>query len=395
MTSTTLRPAHQPGSTARPPLGPRAVIEALGACLLLLSLLLGVPYVLVELGTPLLSAVPTSATGWRDAAVLFVTTPDDGTLLFAVVTLLGWVGWLTFTTAVVLESAALARGRLPRRLPLMGVQQRAAAGLVASVAVLVTAPLAVAAPPAAPQGTPPAAAAITTESSASVHHSSGAAAPLDVEVRPGDTLWSIAERHLGEGDAFPAIVEASRDVVQPRGQRLADPDRIFPGWHVVVPADAAPAPAPSPHRSTGTSSSPPSPAPTVEINEQPSSVGSSPVPTLTASSPTASANPRGGSGDQAHEESEEPVSSTAEIVVITTGLSALTAVGLITLLRRRRARQRRTRRPGDRIPAPPAAARQTQARLVSEQTPLTVSQLDTALRSMAARCVQDDSLCRS
>ncbi|GAB3166112.1 hypothetical protein GCM10027059_24700 [Myceligenerans halotolerans] len=58
----------------------------------------------------------------------------------------------------------------------------------------------------------------------------------DVVVERGDTLWEIAEEELGDGTKYPELYEASRSTTQPDGRRLTDPDLIYPGWQVTVPA---------------------------------------------------------------------------------------------------------------------------------------------------------------
>lgn len=65
-----------------------------------------------------------------------------------------------------------------------------------------------------------------------------ASAPVEeVVVRRGDTLWSIAARHLGEqatdqdvAEAWPRWYSTNRDVIG------GDPDLIVPGQRLVVPA---------------------------------------------------------------------------------------------------------------------------------------------------------------
>jgi nucleoid-associated protein YgaU len=47
-------------------------------------------------------------------------------------------------------------------------------------------------------------------------------------VRPGETLASIAKRHLGSAAREWDIFEANRD-------RMNDPDQIFPGQELVIP----------------------------------------------------------------------------------------------------------------------------------------------------------------
>jgi len=57
-------------------------------------------------------------------------------------------------------------------------------------------------------------------------------------VLKGDTLSEIAERRLGDARAWPRIFEASRDLTQPDGRRLTDPNLIIPGWNLLIPMTA-------------------------------------------------------------------------------------------------------------------------------------------------------------
>lgn len=50
------------------------------------------------------------------------------------------------------------------------------------------------------------------------------------EIKSGDTLWKIASEHLGDGNRYPEIFEANREVIQ-------DPDLIFPGQKIRIPKD--------------------------------------------------------------------------------------------------------------------------------------------------------------
>lgn len=58
-------------------------------------------------------------------------------------------------------------------------------------------------------------------------------------VQPGDTLWGIAARELGDPYLWPAIAAVSASIVQPRGVRLGDPDLIRPGWTLTLRAPAS------------------------------------------------------------------------------------------------------------------------------------------------------------
>ncbi len=71
-------------------------------------------------------------------------------------------------------------------------------------------------------------------------------------VRRGDTLSSIARRHLGDASRWPEICHLNWHRHWPTvGGTLRDCDLIYPGWDLKLPADAKPptgaAPAPPPH----------------------------------------------------------------------------------------------------------------------------------------------------
>ena len=51
------------------------------------------------------------------------------------------------------------------------------------------------------------------------------------EIASGDSLWKIAAEHLGDGNRYPEIFEANREVIQ-------DPDLIFPGQKIRIPRDS-------------------------------------------------------------------------------------------------------------------------------------------------------------
>lgn len=55
-----------------------------------------------------------------------------------------------------------------------------------------------------------------------------AAQPKVHEVQSGDTLSSIAERYLGDTNAYNRIFEANRPM-------LSDPDEIYPGQVLIIP----------------------------------------------------------------------------------------------------------------------------------------------------------------
>ncbi|EHN77612.1 integral membrane protein, partial [Streptomyces coelicoflavus ZG0656] len=58
------------------------------------------------------------------------------------------------------------------------------------------------------------------------------------EGRHHDSLWEVAERHLGDGRRYKEIFELNKDRVQPDGSRLSEASLIRPGWIMEMPGDA-------------------------------------------------------------------------------------------------------------------------------------------------------------
>ncbi len=76
----------------------------------------------------------------------------------------------------------------------------------------------------------------------------------DYTVQADDYLWALAEKYLGNGAAYPAIVTATwqANAVDPSYPAFADPALIQPGWKLRIPTPelaekylAAPPPAPT------------------------------------------------------------------------------------------------------------------------------------------------------
>jgi two-component SAPR family response regulator len=89
-------------------------------------------------------------------------------------------------------------------------------------------------------------------------------------VRPGDSLWRIAERELGSGSRWHEIYELNIGRDQPDGRKLREPRLIRPGWQLLIPGVLLldcppPLPTPAPIQSS---------EPTIE----PSNGSASPTP---------------------------------------------------------------------------------------------------------------------
>lgn len=226
-------------------------LKALGALLILIALLVGIPTgLLVFYGNP----IPTTLPSASDIATLITSRDTLGALLFVIVWV-GWIAWATFALSVVIELVARARHLQTPQIRGLGAQQGAAAVLIAAVAGGLGAPAAMAAP--VPLEHTPAVQTETTsvplETPAhDVPATPDAAAPqatpdedLVVTVQPGDTAWDLAEKHLGDGLQYKEIIAANEGRVQSDGSTIQIGDDLWleEGWELVIPGAAAPKPA--------------------------------------------------------------------------------------------------------------------------------------------------------
>nr|MDT0661191.1 LysM domain-containing protein [Micromonospora sp. DSM 115978] len=216
-------------------------LTGLGALAVLVGVLVGGPVALLALaGNPLPDHVPT-----LNEIGTTLTSRDDGQLFLRTLALLGWAGWATFALSVLVELPARMLGRPAIRLPGLSRQQRAAAALVGSVAlILVASPAATAASTlAAPHhGAPPAASAPAFAAPQTVpvaaapaphwlvNPASRVEEPAPVyRVEKDDYLGHIADRYLGDFEEYPQLAKLNK---------IRNPDRIKPGQLLRMPADA-------------------------------------------------------------------------------------------------------------------------------------------------------------
>ncbi|OAB88935.1 hypothetical protein AWH69_03980 [Janibacter melonis] len=456
-------------------------LRGLGALVGILLVLLGVPWLLVAIGAdPLPSSAPQISQMW-DA----VRRPADGTVFRTIFTYAAWLGWLFFALCVLVEVVARVSGTQAPSLPGLSVPQGLARSLVATAALLfVAAPTltSAAGSAAAASTTTTTTSAVTTLTTADAttdeavgsaalastaagvgqgtaasaagafedapevmtrthtvepgetlwsiaeqHLGDGARydeilelnpsisshwitpgaelqvpdeapAPApgataddgEVTVRPGDTLWQIAEDELGDGSRYGEIARASADVEQPGGEHLADPDLIRPGWQLRVPDADGPAveestAAPAGDRDGVT------PAEDAGTDErvaaataaaQGSRGGVVADGTSSSADQALSGAPSAASPDHAEDPvlGDDPDDGWASTVI---GIGGLTAVGLLGLLG---AARRRGARAGRR-PGPPTPV-EIGLRLAADGH--SVDTVDLALRDIARACAAQD-----
>jgi LysM repeat protein len=230
------------------------------------ALVVGVPVALLAwVGSPLPAEVP-SVSDVTDA-IRDTYIPDS--FLVKALALVCWLVWAELLASLLVEAVALARGRKAGAVPFAGRVQRAAARLVAGVALLgvLVATRDSSGPDRAEPSTllPPPGTLVTyvtdpveTPNQPAPPAPAPAGPAPTYEVQRRDTLWDIAERHLGDPFRWPEIFELNRGRPQADGTCLTDPDLIYAGWVLDLPADAVglapapapPAPAPAPAPST-------------------------------------------------------------------------------------------------------------------------------------------------
>ncbi|MFF0149768.1 LysM peptidoglycan-binding domain-containing protein [Micromonospora sp. NPDC005203] len=280
------------------------VLTGLGALAVLCALLVGAPIALLAFaGNPLPDHLPTVA-----EIGTALTSRDDGQLFLRALAVAGWFGWATFAFSVLVELGAQTLRRPAPKLPGMSRQQKAAAALVGSVALILAASPA-AASAAAVYGAPAyastnAPAAATLAAPTRVGATPDTAAPLAqgglagraaapggtsatdeaapvYRVARGDYLGEVADRYLDEFGDYRQLAKLNK---------LDDPDRIRPGQLLRLPAEAAdqgnrkhatgrlvdrptapkpPAPRPAPERAAPERPAPPPPSGTESAGQPP------------------------------------------------------------------------------------------------------------------------------
>ncbi|MDR1852261.1 MAG: LysM peptidoglycan-binding domain-containing protein [Propionibacteriaceae bacterium] len=166
------------------------------------AILVGLPALLIltwGIGAPTLS--------WQ---ALFV--PDDGRLFLTLLKFVGWAAWVVLAASLVLELAGALRARPVPRLRWLGWAQSLSHWLVAlSLGAAITSANVV----------PAFASSMET-----------------VTVQAGESLWSIAERELGDGERYDELFALNQGREQVTGHAITDADMIWPGDKLVLPDQA-------------------------------------------------------------------------------------------------------------------------------------------------------------
>ncbi|MCS5524770.1 LysM peptidoglycan-binding domain-containing protein [Curtobacterium flaccumfaciens pv. oortii] len=227
----------------------RKFLAGIGSLLTLGVLLVGIPVALIALaGNPFPSA---------DRWASLLTTPDyaGGFLIGTLLPLIAWVAWLTFAVAFVLELPTTLRGIEAPRVGPLRLQRQGAAVLIGAVLVMFAGFGAAVGSPAGAQAVTPTAASNSTSQTigtapATAPEAQPAAAAQEAKpaasteklptytVRDGDSLWNIAQQHLGDGKRYTEIAQLNYGVEQADGHALTSDHWLNAGWELKLPSDA-------------------------------------------------------------------------------------------------------------------------------------------------------------
>ncbi len=204
----------------------RSRLLGLAASLALAALVIGLPALLLATTPGYLPSVRS----WDDL-VAFLASPDDGTLAWLAIWAAGWIVWVILSGLILTEVIAVIRAVRPPRLRAVAWPQQLVRNLVVTAALLFIATPTLATLPATVAAAQPIPASPTPDpTDAPAKRAAASPATIDYVVQPGDSLWRIAEHHLGDGNRYPEIVDLNTKLLR-RG-----PDFIREGWTLKLPA---------------------------------------------------------------------------------------------------------------------------------------------------------------
>ncbi|XXZ47490.1 hypothetical protein AAGT00_00635 (plasmid) [Streptomyces cavourensis] len=209
-------------------------------------------------GLPLLLWWGTMAVGPDGVRALgnLLSTQDSGQVFLLALAAAGWIGWALFALSVLLEIPAQLRGRTAPQVRIL-VGQRTAAALVGAVLLALPTGTALAASATPAQASPTVATASvlsgsqtpdTAAADVSAPRAERSVIHIVADTRPAESLWSIAETRLGDGNRWAEIADLNAGNTMADGTTFRADGPIQPGWTLHLPADAnltATTPAPS------------------------------------------------------------------------------------------------------------------------------------------------------
>ena len=258
---TTSSPSRRRTSRSDPSAAQSGLL-GVGAVVAVLVLLVGVPAALaIGVGWPLPRSVPS----WSAITdTLNGDQPLDATTVWKVLAVVVWIAWAQLAAAVVIEAAAVVRGRTATIVPALGHMQTLVGPLLSAAAILLASATHQRPLPAATDLTAArtlALAATTPDRPEEAEQTAPPPAPLEPARAPtvvhtvirGDTLWDLADRYAAPGGdvadiagAVTRIFEANVGRPQADGGALTDASLLRPGWRLAIPATATATTVPAP-----------------------------------------------------------------------------------------------------------------------------------------------------
>lgn len=228
-----MRHAHAPAAAGRTPV---RVITGIVSLLVLAVAFAGLP-VLLAWATPVIWAAT------HDDLAHLLDRQDTGAAFLALLLVVGWTGWAQFAFCAVRELFAQLRGRTWRAPRGFGASQRAAAALIGSILVLLPTSSALASDAqAATSATATRLPAQANEQPVTeqVQPDSGTRSATSMRtVQAGESLWSIAEQQLGDGERWREIAALNEGHTMADGQVFQSNSFLRPGWQLQMPSDHA------------------------------------------------------------------------------------------------------------------------------------------------------------
>ncbi|MEU3735378.1 LysM peptidoglycan-binding domain-containing protein [Streptomyces sp. NPDC033538] len=229
-------------STHAPVVGrtPVRVITGIVSLLLLVGALLGLPLLLAW-------ASPVIWAATHDDLAHLLDRQDTGGAFLALLLVVGWTGWVQFAFCAVRELVAQLRGRTWRVPRGFGASQRAAATLIGSILMLLPTSSAIASDAQAATtatatrlpGQANGQQATEPSSTRQVQPGSGTALATVHTVQAGESLWSIAEQELGDGERWRQIAALNEGHTMDDGQVFQSNSFLQAGWQLQMPSDHA------------------------------------------------------------------------------------------------------------------------------------------------------------
>jgi len=220
-----------------------------------------------------------------------------------------------------------------------------------------------------------------------------------------ESLWEIAQNHLGDGRRYREIFELNKDRPQPDGSMLTIASLIRPGWVLRMPHDAygpgieevrvrppaRHAGPPREHRpgnAAAAPSAPGAPAPSAPATPAPATPPATPAPATPPAMPAGAAVP--GRAVPGHPPAAAASSRSGPGYPLELAAAGLLAAGVLAALERRRRKQARRRPAGRQVvaPAPDAAWAEVALRLGEDGT--SARMLDAGLRCLGQALRQQE-----